>query len=218
MLTKKRNSEIKISGRVLLIVCSYRGGVQNRGPFSIADRAPALGRIGRIMDRLTGLQLRRFIAQQRDFVANPRTLAYQVDLVKEVLELGNASDVTCVVDDAFEGSALLQEFAKFGGWEMRPSRRLAEAAAEFDAVVLVYPDALGLGWTSLERDLRRNCKDRLIYVNGRRRVLQLTDADFNALRWRRFFANTRLPELAMTVAIVPVGMVLATIDAFRGKS
>lgn len=217
MLIQKRNSEFTIKGRVLLLLCSYRGGIGNRGPFSVAERAPALGRLGYAADWLMCLSLRRFIAQYRDFAANPRTLTYQAGLVRE-LDLGSASEVTCVIDDAYADYAALDDLGYTGRCEVQPPRRFAALAADFDTVVLVYPDALGLGWTNLERDLRRTCNAKLMFVNGRRRILQFADEDFSALRWRRLLANTRLAELAMAAAIVPVGMILATVDALRGKS
>jgi hypothetical protein len=84
LIPKLRTLSPEIKGRLLIVVCSYRGGIGNPEPFSFARMMSVLGGLDLILDRLSVLNLRQFIAVNRDFFANPRTLAYQSSLVWEL--------------------------------------------------------------------------------------------------------------------------------------
>ena len=216
MLTAPLHSTFpKLEGRLLIVVCSYRGGIGNPQPCSVARDVPWLRRIGGLVDRLSLLSLRQFIAANRDFAANPRTLAYQAGLVKDLIDLAAPSSVTISVDCAYEMDAARSALESLGSLSMRHPDDLLRDRTDADLTIVVYPDALGLGWQSLETRLH---KGTTYLLNGRRRI-QLFDAGVRRrLQWRRFSANTRVAELLASIIVVPVAAVLAAWDAMRGKS
>jgi len=217
MLHARFNGPPLVGGPVLLVVCSYRGGVGQAAPFSVASRFPALRLLGRILDQLSLLPLRRFIAENRDFFANPRDLAYQAGLARDLLALGSPSEVVCAVDAAYEDVQAVQEFGALGPVEMRGADELARDADRFATVGLIYPDALGLGWSRLEARLRALRAQNVVFVNGRRRAMTLDAPARRALGWRRFLAKTRLPELLFAGVAVAVAAACAAADALRGR-
>jgi hypothetical protein len=90
-------------------------------------------------------------------------------------------------------------------------------AGRFDTVGLIYADALGLGWSRLEARLRALQARNVVFVNGRRRAMTLDAPAWRALGWRRFLANTRLPELVLAALALPVAAGCAAADALRGR-
>lgn len=86
-------------------------------------------------------------------------------------------------------------------------------------VVLVYPDAIGLGCSSIERRVRRVAPRgaELLVLNGRNRVFPLTRMTLIRLRVRRLLEWTMAPETIAAVVMVPAGCVLALWDFLRGR-
>jgi hypothetical protein len=209
------SSQPQLQGRLLVVFCSYRGGIGNSPPFSFASLVPQLGLISRLLDRLSLLSLRQFIASNRDFFANVRTVGYQVGLLEDALRLASPSSVTIRVDEALAQDAACEQMASFGQIEVRAASDLLGAKEIADGVLLIYPDALGLGWAPLESHLPIV---PVYVVNGRRRIFSLNASTSRRLRWRRLLANTRVTELLATIAIVPLAAGLAAWDALRGKS
>lgn len=205
----------KLQGRLLVVVCSYRGGIGNPPPYSFARFVPQLGSIARLLDRLSLFSLRQFIASNRDFFANVRTVGYQVGLLEDALRLASPSSVTIRVDEALAQDAASDQMASFGQIEVRAASDLLGGKEIADGVLLIYPDALGLGWAPLESHLPTV---PVYVVNGRRRIFSLNASTSRRLRWRRLLANTRVTELLATIAIVPLAAGLAAWDALRGKS
>jgi len=216
MLTPPLNSILpKIEGRLLIIVCSYRGGIGNPAPFSLAHAMPRLGKIGRLLDILLLLNLRRFIASNRDFFANPRSLKYQTGLIEELLQMTSPSQITIALDQALEADSARPALNAFGSVIVRDPKDLHLGHENVDAVVTIYPDALGLGWGALEADLMGT---NTYLLNGRRRILPLNTHTKGKLRWRRMLAIIRAPELIASLLVIPLAAILAGLDALRGKS
>ncbi len=209
------SSQPQLEGRLLVVLCSYRGGIGNPPAFSFASLVPRLGPIARLLDRLSLLSLRQFIASNRDHFANVRTVGYQVGLLKDALRQGSPVDVTIRVDEVLAQDAACEQLASFGQVEVRTAGDLLDANETADSMLLIYPDALGLGWASLESRLPSG---RVYVVNGRRRIFSLDASTSRKLRWRRLLASTRVTELLATLAIVPLAAGLAAWDALRGKS
>jgi hypothetical protein len=215
MLKLLANAEPQIRGRVLFLICSYGG----RQAFSLAAKLPFLGRFGRLADRLTAYSLRQFIGNNRDFAANPRSLEYQLGLVRDVLALGNVDEATCFIDPAFSDQSMHSRFASLGKVETRdPGSVSAHDLQDFDTAIVVYSDALGLGRSGMEACLLRRARVPPIFVNGRRRIMRLDSAARRALAWRRLLATSRLTELCLSLFIIPLAMFWAAQDALRGKS
>ena len=92
----------------------------------------------------------------------------------------------------------------------------AERAREAETVVLLYPDATGLGFGPLERRAR-SLPGELRALTGRRRDLALTPATRRRLRVRRLLERTMLAELLALPVFVAATPVLAAIDLVRGR-
>jgi hypothetical protein len=85
---------------------------------------------------------------------------------------------------------------------------LLSETAQYDQLVLVYADALGLGCEALEHHaLMRHA--RVLIVNGRRRAFRLNGTMQTRLAISRFLAHTRIVERLMGAVLRPIGAVLA---------
>jgi hypothetical protein len=217
MLHARWNELPRVAGSVLLIICSYRGGVGRGAPRSIAATYPGLGLVGRVLDLLSLLPLRRFVAENRDFFANPRDMAYQAGLGRDLLALGTPTEVVWRIDAAYKDPPSVSQIGTLGRIELSSADELSRNADRFDTVALIYGDALGLGWSRLEARLRALRSRNVIFVNGRRRVMTLDASAWRALGWRRFLANTRLPELFFAALALPVAAGCAAADAVRSR-
>lgn len=80
--------------------------------------------------------------------------------------------------------------------------------------VLLYPDAIGLGFTPLERRLRGR---KLHVLNGRRRDFALDARTLRRLRVRRLIERMMLGEAVMVPLVVALALPLAIFDALRGR-
>jgi hypothetical protein len=92
--------------------------------------------------------------------------------------------------------------------------------AAADQVVLLYPDAIGLGFSAVERALMGSKRPwaGVSVLNGRRRKFLLNGATRRALRLRRALEWTMLPELLFLPVFVAVTPVLWTLDRIRGRA
>lgn len=215
MLKPLPKTEPQIGGRVLFLICAYGA----RPAISFTTKRRFFWRVGRLADRLTAYSLRQFIANNRDFAANPRTLEYQLGLVKDVLALGRVTEITCFIDPAISDQSVQNQFASLGKVEIRDPGSVSSIDLQgFDTVIVVYPDALGLGRSGMEAGLLRSTRVPLYFVNGRRRIMPLDSAARRALSWRRLLANTRLMELCLSLLIIPLALFWAAVDGLRGKS
>lgn len=92
----------------------------------------------------------------------------------------------------------------------------AATAAAADRVVLLYPDATGLGWAPVERALLGGGAEVRV-LNGRRRDFALDPATRRRLRLRRVAETALLGEALMTAAVVVATPFLLTWDLLRGR-
>ena len=92
------------------------------------------------------------------------------------------------------------------------------AARDATEIVLLYPDAIGLGFLKLERAVAGLPDSRAVRVlNGRRRVFDLDSSARSALAWRRFLSYTMAGELAMSAVVLLLTPVLIAADLLRGR-
>lgn len=92
--------------------------------------------------------------------------------------------------------------------------------AQADNVVLLYPDAIGLGFAPIERAMLAN-KRRwagVTVLNGRRREFLLNGATRLGLRLRRFLEWSMLPELLFLPVFVLATPLLWAMDLMRGRT
>jgi hypothetical protein len=101
--------------------------------------------------------------------------------------------------------------------ERYPHGRLAGSPGEAHAgeVVLLYPDAIGLGWAPIERGLPADVTARVL--NGRRREFTLDRRARRALRVRRALERSLAGETLALAAILVASPFLVAVDALRGR-
>jgi len=107
------------------------------------------------------------------------------------------------------GDGVFVDVAEPGDWRA--------ALTEADEIVLLYPDAVGLGFARTERSilrLRRPIQDIRV-LNGRRRSFRLDRATRRQLQWRRLLERWMLGELVCMPVFVGVALVLAAYDRLK---
>jgi hypothetical protein len=88
-----------------------------------------------------------------------------------------------------------------------------------DRIVLLYPDAIGLGWGPVERRLIRQAAPgtEVRVLNGRRRDFVLDRRARRGLERRRLLETALVGEAAATVLFVLATPVLLAWDVLRGR-
>lgn len=111
--------------------------------------------------------------------------------------------------------------------ETWPGARCLEVTERLDAaalgdtreIVLLYPDAIGLGWGRIERQLATVAPHAVLQaLNGRRQRMLLDPATRRALRLRRFLERTFVIELVAGLAMLIATPCLLAIDLLRGRT
>lgn len=93
-----------------------------------------------------------------------------------------------------------------------------DSIAGADAIVLLYPDSIGMDFGWIERTVRaRWPAKRLLVLNGRRRFFRLDAEMRRRLALRRFLERARLPEFAFFALFLVVTPVLLLLDAFKSS-
>jgi hypothetical protein len=93
-----------------------------------------------------------------------------------------------------------------------------QAAAAAGDVVLLYPDAIGIGFGDIERRLQSVAPRATLHVlNGRRRGFLLDAATHRALRLRRFLECSMLVEIVFGCGFLLATPVLLGVDWARGR-
>jgi hypothetical protein len=198
-------------GRTLFVAFAYHGADRDATPHGLLERfeSPA-ARGHRIL--------------HRDHYANPRTLPYVIALIEEaasVLSAGAGADL--VIDSRYQamppeeitrgfGRIWSADLASAGPWRAE----LLPHVAGYAHVVLVYPDALGLGCETGER-LVLDAHASVFVLNGRRRLFRVDSSLAMRLQFSRFLARTRVVERMLAAIIGPVAGVLARRDRAEGR-
>jgi hypothetical protein len=114
--------------------------------------------------------------------------------------------------------ALLAEAAP-GGVVAEASPGLRETLCGAETVILLYPDAIGLGWEGVERAVLAAAPPgaRIEVLNGRRRRFAFDASARRALRARRVLERTMLVEALAAPVIIGLAPVLWLVDAVRGR-
>jgi hypothetical protein len=96
---------------------------------------------------------------------------------------------------------------------------LADAVRGAERVLLLYPDAIGLGWGRIERTVlaAKAAGGGIEVLNGRRRRFGFDARTRRALRVRRVLERTMLAELLAAPVIVGLAPLLWLADALRGR-
>ncbi len=87
-----------------------------------------------------------------------------------------------------------------------------------ESIVLLFPDAIGLDFTKVERAINaRWPSKRLLALNGRGRLFRLDRRTRRQLLLSRFLEQWRLPELAFFLLFVAITPFLLIFDLMRGQ-
>ena len=86
-------------------------------------------------------------------------------------------------------------------------------------VVLLYPDATGIGWSEVERRVRAAAGPgaEIVALNGRRREMPLDGRTRRALALRRLLEVGLVGEAAATLLFLAATPVLLAWDLLRGR-
>ena len=212
-LTARLNGPPRLVGKALLVLCGYRGGAERKSSWRLEWPI-----VGGIVNTLTVLNLRQFIATYRDHYANARDFDYQMMLARSLLARARFDSFDVLVDTTLGKAGTEVSLAGAGAVTVAPVASGASLAAErYDTIVLIYPDALGLSWSRAEARALA-AAGTVAIVNGRRRLFTLDRVVRRGLMWRRFLANTRMVQVMLGVAIVPLAAALAASDNLRRRS
>jgi hypothetical protein len=146
--------------------------------------------------------------------ANPQPLSTMIEIAKDQLTHvwpDAVVDAWVQYEDSIQNRALFQDW---GGRLLPHQKSNRNQLNNYDFIVCLYPDALGSGWRSVERDLQYFHGETWV-LNGRRRFFQLTKMDHRALKWRRFITSLWISEIILIVSLFAIGLVVAMWDAIR---
>ena len=81
-------------------------------------------------------------------------------------------------------------------------------------LILLYPDAIGLGWSEVEKACLRY-KHNIQVLNGRKRLFDFNSKIYNKFKYKRFLEKTMLLEFCFAPILIVAGAVLACKDKLR---
>lgn len=92
-------------------------------------------------------------------------------------------------------------------------------AADCETVVLLYPDAIGLGFGAIERQVLRNRRRShpARVLNGRKRDFLLTRSVRRGLRLRRMLERTMAGEALFALVFLVATPLMLSFDLVRGR-
>jgi len=91
---------------------------------------------------------------------------------------------------------------------------------DYDQVILLYPDSIGLGFSKLEKHCLTNTSNGtdIMALNGRKRLFKLDTKTLYRLRFKRFIERSLLPELLFMAVFIIITPFLWAIDSLRGRA
>ena len=182
--------------RLLILLPGYSAPA-NSEPF--ADATIAGNILARLLAKLRRPAARDLVRFYRDFYANPRSPTYMLRYVCDLFESGEPQHRTLVVGPNLELEADVTEWASeihHSEYKLaQATTDLAALAREYDAILLLHSDALGLGLGTLERAVNAALPEKVFVLNGRHRFYRLDTTMQRRLRRRRVLAETRIVEI-----------------------
>ena len=205
--------------RLLVLLPGYAAPADSE-PF--ADASIAGNVLARLLAKLRQPAARDYVRFYRDFYANPRSPAYMLQCAHALFEGGGPQHRTLVLGPNLDLEADATEWAseiRHSEYKLpQSSRDLAALAREYDAVLLLHSDALGLGLGTLEQALDSALPEKVFVLNGRRRLYRLDTTMQRRLRRRRVLAETRIVESVLAQLVPVAGWVLAGFDRLMGNT
>jgi hypothetical protein len=130
-----------------------------------------------------------------EYRGSPRPLSYMKELMHSRIGKINSSDMT-------ETSIVSQV-----------------DVSKFQQIILLWPDANGMGWFNIERQIfKRKQADAPVYVlNGRRRLFELPRKQWRSFRVKRFLEKTFLLEVGVLLLFIVTAPILALWDGLTDE-
>jgi hypothetical protein len=198
-------------GRTLFVVFAYHG----------ADRD---GQRQGFLEQRESANARGHRIVHRDHYANPRPLPYQMAMVEAAIAvLSPEAPPDLVIDTRVPGALpgeISSRFARITSADVTGGALATGAlgqSRDYDHIVLVYADALGLGCERGELDALAG-RESVLVINGRRRAFRLDQSRRRRIRLSRWLAHTRLVERALALAMRPLAGAMAGWDQMTGKA
>ncbi len=90
---------------------------------------------------------------------------------------------------------------------------------KYSEIVLLYPDAIGLGWSKIDNYISKNFNQmkKITILNGRRRVIVFNSNNLFGLRFKRFLEKALIVETIFTIYFVVSTPFLIIKDLLHGK-
>lgn len=144
--------------------------------------------------------------------SNPRTANYLLDALREFLQIhAPNSQVDLLIEHS--QTSTLSPVVRNELHNVYVSRKLDIKYVEaflleklkhncYDTMFLLYPDAIGYGWGTAERNLSELSIAHNLVLNGRRRIFRWDEESRRALRWRRFVEGSWLVEIVLAPVLV----------------
>ncbi len=122
----------------------------------------------------------------------------------------SAADMKRLLNETWPGARFV---------DIRSEPAWLNGAKDCETLVLLYPDAIGLGIGAIERKVLRARRGRgaVQVLTGRRRQFALTRPVRRALLMRRLLERTMLGELLFGLVFVVATPLLLTLDLVRGR-
>jgi len=183
-------------GRHVLKLCNQQARQDGQNQVStlfIFHRGDAYPGIDRLLARWPHSAVRSVIARLNRFHdgrANPRSLAYMKETINSrigSLGVEQMNDLSILPRIDF---------------------------SEIDQIVLLWPDANGMGWFNIERQVFRAKKagTHVYVLNGRRRLFELPRSLWREYRVRRFLEKSFILEIGVIVLFFITAPVLTLWD------
>jgi hypothetical protein len=165
---------------------------------------------------------REHVRLYRDFYANPRSPAYMAGRLERLFDSSDGQCRTLLLGpwaDIGPGAARWAiEIRQIDESAVRSPVELPALKRDYDAVLLLHSDAIGIGLGALERALVVAFSREVFVLNGRGRLYRLDARMRRLLRRRRVLAQTRIIEAVLARLVPIVAWVLATHDRLTTRN
>lgn len=123
-------------------------------------------------------------------------------------------------DASYMRALLAERYAEADWIDVARQTDWRERVAQADRVLLLYPDAIGLGWHGIEREVLRQRKTwaGIHALTGRKREFLLNRATLRGLRTRRMIEWSMLGEWLFLPVFVLATPMLLVWDRLRGHA
>mgnify|MGYP001006330390 CR=1 FL=1 len=144
---------------------------------------------------------------------NPRNTDYMLALVDE-FKTAWVKDGKCdlLIADSLYNKTSENDFAGFEQ-VFTDIEQVAQKKNEYDTIVYLFTDAIGIGWEKIEPALAALQISQEVVINGRRRIFMLDTESKRALSMRRFFSRAWFFEMLLTPALIISAIWFLLVDA-----